>query len=205
MCQQRLVAVDRLQHQEVGDLGRGAAAGRRHAAAERFATLMQQPDQLRHERRQPGRGARVQHGRDEAIVEDHLLVRPALDDVRQRHAAVCRGDVARQQQPRAQACPLRAPPACRTTTWRPALPTRRPRAGPVRPRPWRGRPPARRRAAAAPPGRRSDRAPAPRHRSAAAADRHRASGTACRQETRRRRGAGRTCRSRADRVRSRSR
>ena len=51
--EQRLVAVDRLQHQEVGEFRRGAAAGRRHAAAERFAALMQQPEQLGRERRQP--------------------------------------------------------------------------------------------------------------------------------------------------------
>ena len=49
-AEQRLVAVDRLQHQEVGDLRRRASPGRRHAAAERLAALMQQPEELGHER-----------------------------------------------------------------------------------------------------------------------------------------------------------
>ena len=86
--EQRLVAIDRLQHQEVGELGGGAPAGRRDAPAERFAALMEQPEQLGGERRQPVRRPRVQHGRNETVVEHHLLVGAALDHVRQRHAGV---------------------------------------------------------------------------------------------------------------------
>ena len=102
MREQRLVAVDRLQHQEVGELGRRAPAGRRDASGERFATLMEQPEQLGGEGRQPTRRPHMQHGRNEVVVEHDLLVGPAFDHVRERHAGVGLGDVARQQQPRAQ-------------------------------------------------------------------------------------------------------
>ena len=102
MREQRLVAVDRLQHQEVGELGGAAAAGRRDATGERLAALVQQPEQLARERRQPAGGAHVQHRRDEALVEHDLPVRTALDDVRERDDGIRVRNILREQQPRAQ-------------------------------------------------------------------------------------------------------
>ena len=79
--EQRLVAVDRLKHQKVGDLRRGAPAGRRDPAAERLAALVQQAEELGHQRRQPARRPRMQHRRNEAVVEHDLLVG--------RHSTTC--------------------------------------------------------------------------------------------------------------------
>ena len=88
MREQRLVAIDRLQHEKVGELGRGAPAGRRDASGERFAALMEQPEQLGRKGRQPAGRPHMQDGRNEALVEHDLLVRAALDDVGERHAGV---------------------------------------------------------------------------------------------------------------------
>jgi len=100
--EQRLVAVDGLQHQEVGELRGAAAARRRHASGQRFPPLVQQAEQLAGEGRQPARRADMQDRRDEILVEDDLPVRAAFDDVRERDAGVGLCDLVGQQKPRPQ-------------------------------------------------------------------------------------------------------
>jgi hypothetical protein len=84
----RLVAVDRLQHQVVGDFGARAAPARGYAASECLAPLVQQPVQLTQKRCQHRRGRGPQHGGDEPLVQHDLPVGAALDDSRERYAGV---------------------------------------------------------------------------------------------------------------------
>ena len=100
--QQRLVAIDRLQHEEIGEFSGRAPAGRGHPPGKRFASLMEQPEQLGGERRQPTCRGHVQDRGNERVVEDDLLVCPAFDHVGQGHAGVRVGDLAGQHQSRAQ-------------------------------------------------------------------------------------------------------
>ena len=100
--QHRLIPVNHLQHQEIGDLRGRAPAGRGHASAERFTALVEQPEQLRRDRRQAAGRPHLQDRGDEVVVEHDLLIGAALHDVRERHARVGFGRCALEQQTRAQ-------------------------------------------------------------------------------------------------------
>src|ERR1700674_4610137 len=97
MRNQRLVPIDGLQHEKVGELGGAAPAGRRDTPRERLAALMEQAEKLSGKGGQPIRGAHMQDGWNEILVEDDLLVRPAFNYARERHTGVGVGDVAGQQ------------------------------------------------------------------------------------------------------------
>jgi hypothetical protein len=100
MREHRFVPVDRLQHQEVGDFRRGATPGRGDAPAKRFPALMKETEQLGHERGQPARGAGVEHGRNERVLQHDALVRAAFDNLRERDGRVRFTDFALEQEPR---------------------------------------------------------------------------------------------------------
>ena len=80
----RLRAVDRLQQQEVGDLGDAAAARLRQPRRQRLAALVQQAAQLAHVAVEDLVALRVQHRRDVLGVEHQLVVGAPLDDAGQR-------------------------------------------------------------------------------------------------------------------------
>jgi hypothetical protein len=86
---QRLVAVDQLEHQEVGDLADPGAAGLRQTGRQGLAALVQHPVQVAQVRGEQLVAAAMQHRRNVGGIEHELVVGPALDHPAQadrRHA-----------------------------------------------------------------------------------------------------------------------
>ncbi len=102
MSDQWLVTIDRLKHQELADLRRAPPVGRHYSSRERFTLLMQHPDELLYERPEPRRCARVQHRRNERVLEHDLFVGSTLNQMGQWDARVGLGEVAREKESRAQ-------------------------------------------------------------------------------------------------------
>ena len=75
----RLIAIDGLQHQKVGELRRGASPGRGDESGKRFASLMQQPEQFARERCQAIGRPHVHDRGNEILVEHDLFVGPAFN------------------------------------------------------------------------------------------------------------------------------
>ena len=88
MRQQRLAAVDRLQQQEIGDLGDALGVRLGDAMGQGLATVVDQALQLVEEARQHRRGAAIEAGRNVMGVENHALVGPHLDHAGQPEAGV---------------------------------------------------------------------------------------------------------------------
>ncbi len=151
--EQRLVAVDRLQHQKVGELG-GATPARSPRPARRGLRRAGGAVPSSSVASVASRVAvpRTQHGRNEVRRRERPACRP---DTRRRARAACRHrpGTARSRAGIACAAPRpRAAPSPRRSTWHREPATRGPRAGPVRPRLRPDRLRARQRGAAAPRG-----------------------------------------------------
>ena len=99
-------AVDRLQHQKVGNLRRRPAGGGGGTAPERVAAMVQQPVKLPQKRVEPRRRSRVKDRGDELVVEHHAIVGAPLDNVRQRQARIRIGDFTGQEKARLEIADL---------------------------------------------------------------------------------------------------
>src|ERR1700730_9856454 len=89
----RLMAVDCLQQQKVGDFSGSAPSGRHGTRGQCVASLMQEPLQLGQESREALRGATLENCWNERVVKNDVSVRAALHDVRQRNARKTRSRV----------------------------------------------------------------------------------------------------------------
>jgi hypothetical protein len=83
MGEERLVAVDHLQQQEIGDLRDAGGAGRGDARGQGFAPVMQKAAQLRDEAGERRLDGAIEAGRNVLVVEDHGAVGAHLDDARE--------------------------------------------------------------------------------------------------------------------------
>jgi hypothetical protein len=85
---ERLRTIDRLEQQEVGNLGHPTAPWLRQTCRQRLAALVQQAAQLAHVAVEDRVALRVQHRRHVVGVEHDLVVGLALDDA--CHADRCK-------------------------------------------------------------------------------------------------------------------
>ena len=101
MGEDRLGAVEQLQHEKVDNFTRTAVAGLRQTAGQRIAALVQQTYQLIGKRPQPRRSTKIQARRAIVRIEHHPVVGTAFHDSRDTQHAVCLRDFAgeRQTQP----------------------------------------------------------------------------------------------------------
>ena len=74
MREQGLVAIERLQHEEVGNFGGATAARSRYPPGESFATMTHESEQLGRESRQPLSHPYLQHRRHEPLIQLDVIV-----------------------------------------------------------------------------------------------------------------------------------